>query len=162
MLLVTALIGLLSYAKFALPNVGAAPEIKVEMTPENIARGENLAKYVFDCIACHSSRDWTKFSGPPIEATFGMGGELFDQKMGFPGSYYASNITPEGISRYTDGELFRVITTGVTKEGKALFPIMPYPYCGQMKSEDLDAIFEFLKTVKPIKNRVEKFTPSFF
>ena len=48
LLLVTALIGLLSYAKFALPNVGAAPEIKVEMTPENIARGEYLAKYVFD------------------------------------------------------------------------------------------------------------------
>ena len=54
-----------------------------------------------------------------------MGGDVFDQKFGFPGKYYAKNITPEGISRYTDGELFRVITTGVTKEGKALFPVMP-------------------------------------
>ena len=85
-----------------------------------------------------------------------MGGELFDQKMGFPGSYYASNITPEGISRYTDGELFRVITTGVTKEGKAFFPIMPYPYYGQMDEADIRSVIAYIRTLKPIKNDVPK------
>ena len=109
MIVVIFIAGGMSYVKLALPNVGAASEMKIESTPENIARGEYLANHVTVCIDCHSKRDWTKFSGPPIEGTFGMGGEIFDQKYGFPGAYYAANITPEGISRYTDGELFRVI-----------------------------------------------------
>lgn len=149
-----ALVSLLGYLKIALPNVGPVPEMKVELTPERIARGEYLANHVSVCIDCHSKRDWTKFSGPPTPGTYGMGGELFDQKYGFPGSYYAKNITPEGISRYTDGELFRTITTGVTKEGKAMFPVMPFHYYGQMDPEDIKSIIAYIRTLKPIKNDV--------
>lgn len=144
----------LGYIKLALPNVGAAPDIKVEITPERIARGEYLANHVTVCIDCHSKRDWSKFSGPPDSSTLGMGGDVFDQKYGFPGTYYASNITPEGISNYTDGELFRAITTGVNKEGKALFPVMPYKYFGQMDEEDIKSIIAYIRTLKPIKNHV--------
>jgi mono/diheme cytochrome c family protein len=116
----------LLYIKIAMPNVGSAPDIKIDATPERLALGEYLAYHVTVCIDCHSRRDWSRFSGPPAEGTIGMGGDLFDQKYGFPGTYYAKNITPSGISRYADGELFRVITTGVDKEGKALFPVMPF------------------------------------
>lgn len=107
--------GGLAYLKFFLPNVGAAPVLKAEATPDRVARGEYLANHVTVCIDCHSKRDWSRFSGPPLDGTFGMGGDVFDQKVGFPGVFYARNITPEGIGRYTDGELFRLITTGVTK-----------------------------------------------
>jgi len=149
------------YIKLFLPNVGPAPVMTVERTPERIARGEYLANHVTNCIACHSTRDWTRFAGPPLEESKGMGGELFDQKIGFPGAYYAKNITPEGISRYTDGELFRVITTGVTKEGKALFPVMPYPYYGQMDEEDIRSIIAYIRTLKPIKNEVPQASSDF-
>ena len=128
LLVAVLLSGTLVYIKFALPDVGPAPFLKVEMTPERIARGEYLANHVAVCIDCHSKRDWTRFSGPPAEGTYGMGGGLFDQKFGFPGVYFAKNITPAGINRYTDGELFRVITTGVNKEGEAMFPVMPFHY----------------------------------
>jgi len=138
--IVLAIVTLVSFVKFALPNVGAAPDMKVEATPERIARGEYLANHVTVCIDCHSSRDWSKFSGPPIEGTYGKGGELFDQKFGFPGSYTSKNITPANISNWTDGELFRVITTGVDKDGKALFPVMPFHYYGQMDEEDIKCI----------------------
>ncbi|GAB1429668.1 c-type cytochrome [Ignavibacteria bacterium] len=151
-----AILSAMSYLKFALPNVGDAPDMKIEATPERIARGEYLANHVTVCIDCHSKRDWTKFSGPPIEGTFGQGGEVFDQKFGFPGTYYAVNITPEGIGNYTDGELFRAITTGVNKEGKALFPVMPYHYYGQMDPEDIKCIIAYIRTLKPIKNDVPK------
>lgn len=154
-LIVIFIIGALSYLKFALPNVGAAPEMKVESTPEKIARGEYLANHVSVCIDCHSSRDWSKFSGPPIEGTFGKGGETFDQKFGFPGSYISKNITPAGIGSWTDGELFRAITTGVNKDGKALFPIMPYPHFGTMDEEDVKCIITYIRTLKPIE-----FTPA--
>lgn len=144
----------LLYLKFALPNIDAAPEMKVEMTPERIARGEYLANHVAVCIDCHSQRDWSRFSGPPKEGTYGMGGDLFDQKFGFPGAYYAKNITPAGISYYTDGELFRTITTGVDKHGKALFPVMPFHYYGQMDIEDVESIIAYIRTLKPIENPV--------
>lgn len=144
----------LGYLKFALPDIAAAPVLKVELTPERIARGEYLANHVTVCIDCHSTRDWSKFSGPPTPGTLGKGGDIFDQKFGFPGVYYAKNITPEGISRYTDGELFRTITTGVSKEGKALFPVMPFHYYGQMDEEDIKSIIAYIRTLKPIASNV--------
>ncbi len=147
-------ISAISYITLALPNVGSAPDIKVDMTPERISRGEYLANHVTVCIDCHSTRDWTKFSGPPKKGTFGMGGEKFDQSLGFPGKYYARNITPAGISQYTDGELFRLITTGVNKQGKALFPVMPFHYYGQMDQEDIKSIIAYIRTLQPIENNI--------
>ncbi len=150
-----------SYVKFVLPDVGEAPDLKIEITTERVARGDYLANHVAICMDCHSTRDWSKFSGPPIEGTLGMGGEKFDQKMGFPGTYYASNITPEGIARYTDGELFRIITTGVNKEGKAIFPVMPYEHYSQMDKEDINSIIAYIRSLKPIKNDVPESSSDF-
>ena len=124
--LVVAIAGLLTYVKLALPNVGEAEDLKIEYTPERIERGRYLATSVTICMDCHSKRDYSKFSGPLTEGTLGMGGDRFDQTVGLPGVFFARNITSEGISRYTDGELYRVITTGVTMEGRSMFPLMPY------------------------------------
>jgi mono/diheme cytochrome c family protein len=159
--IIVLITGALLYLKIALPNVGSAPDITVEATPERLARGEYLANHVTVCIDCHSKRDWSRFSGPPAEGTIGMGGDLFDQKFGFPGKYYAKNITPAGISRYTDGELYRVITTGVDKDGKALFPVMPYIYYGQMDEEDIMSIIAYIRTLKPIENEVPESSSDF-
>ena len=161
MVLVLLIVILISYVKIALPNVGDAPDLKVEGTAGRIARGEYLANNVTVCIDCHSTRDWSKFSGPIVEGSFGKGGELFDQKFGFPGSFYARNITPQGISRYTDGELFRLITTGVNKEGKAIFPVMPYHNYGRMDEEDIKSIIAYIRTLKPIKNDIPPSSPDF-
>jgi mono/diheme cytochrome c family protein len=146
--------GILIYVKTALPDVGPAPDLKVEITPERLERGEYLAYNITMCIDCHSTRDWNKFSGPPVDGTHGQGGEIFSREMGFPGTYYASNITPSGIGDWTDGELFRAITAGVNKEGKALFPVMPYPYFGKMDIEDVYSIIAYIRTLKPIENTV--------
>lgn len=149
------------YIKFALPNIKAAPVLKVELSPERIARGEYLANHVAVCIDCHSTRDWSRFSGPPTEGTFGKGGDVFDQKFGFPGVYYAKNITPEGISRYSDGDLFRTITTGVDKDGRAMFPVMPFHYYGQMDEEDIKSIIAYIRTLPAIKNEIPESTSDF-
>lgn len=145
---------LLTYVKTALPDVGEAEEIKIEYTPERIERGRYLANAVAACVDCHSKRDWSKFSGPLTPGTLGMGGDRFDQTVGMPGVFYARNITPAGISRYTDGELFRVITTGVTKEGRAMFPLMPYPYYGKMDKEDIYSLIAYIRTLEPKTNDV--------
>jgi hypothetical protein len=159
--IVIAIGGLISYVKVALPNVGAATEMKVESTPERVERGRYLANCVDACMDCHSTRDWTKFSGPLKEGTLGKGGERFDRQFGFPGVYFSRNITPKGISRYTDGELFRVITTGVTKEGRAMFPVMPYPLYANMDPDDIKCIIAYLRTLAPIENNVPESVSDF-
>jgi hypothetical protein len=151
----------IAYVKFALPNVGDTESLSVELTPERIERGKYLAHSVTVCMDCHAVRDWSKFSGPPAEGTLGKGGDRFDQSVGIPGVFFAKNITPFGIQRYTDGELLKVITTGVTKEGKALFPIMPYAYYGKMDREDIYDIIAYIRSLKPIESEIPESIPDF-
>jgi mono/diheme cytochrome c family protein len=162
LLAVVVLVGaLVTYVKSALPDVGQPEEITVERTPERIERGRYLAHSVTICMDCHSTRDWTKFSGPLTDGTLGKGGERFDQSVGMPGVFISKNITPEGIARYTDGELFRVITTGVSKEGKAMFPLMTFRYYGKMDREDIYSIIAYIRTLEPITNPVLESEPDF-
>lgn len=158
---VVGVIGAMAYVKLALPNVGAAPEMKVEITPARAARGEYLAQHVALCADCHSTRDYSRFSGPMTPGTMGKGGELFDQKMGFPGFFTAKNITPYGIGEWTDGEIYRAITTGVSRDGHAFFPVMPYPYYRHMNEEDAKSIVAYLRTLPPIENRPADSKPDF-
>ena len=149
-LLLVLLVGVgvaITYVKLALPNVGKAPDLKIEATPERIARGAYLANHVTVCIDCHSSRDWSKFAGPLQPASIGAGGEAFNQQMGFPGNFCAPNITPYHLKNWTDGELFRAITTGVNKDGRALFPVMPYKSYGKMDKEDIYAIIAYIRSL---------------
>ncbi len=159
--IVLIIAGALSYVKLALPNVGEPEDLKIDYTTERIERGRYLANTVTVCMDCHSKRDWSKFSGPLTEGTLGMGGDVFDQSMGLPGVFYARNITPAGIQRYTDGELFRVITTGVTKEGRAMFPLMPYPYYGRMDKEDIYSIISYVRSIPAKENAVPDSKPDF-
>lgn len=156
LLVVVAVAIAIGYTMYMLPNVGDAPKLTIERTPERIARGEYLANSVTVCMDCHSRRDWSQFSGPIKEGTLGGGGEIFDRNLGFPGVFYSRNITPYGIGSWTDGEVFRAITTGVSKDGSALFPVMPYHYYGQMATEDIYAIIAYIRTLAPIKNEIPK------
>ncbi len=160
-IIVISIAGILTYAKVALPNVGEAEDLKIDHTAERIQRGRYLANTVTVCMDCHSKRDWSKFSGPLAEGTLGMGGDRFDQSIGLPGVFFARNITPSGISRYTDGELFRLITSGVTKEGRAMFPLMPYPYYGRMDKEDIYDIISYVRSIPSIENSVPDSEPDF-
>ncbi|MDX2190617.1 MAG: c-type cytochrome [Bacteroidota bacterium] len=145
------------YVKVALPGLGPAPIITVQKTTERLERGKYLANHVAVCMDCHSTRDWTFFSGPLKPKTLGMGGERFGREMGFPGEYYSSNITPYGISGYSDGELYRLITTGVKSDGKPIFPVMPYHNYGKLDPEDIYSIIAYVRSLAPITNDV---TPS--
>ena len=149
------------YLKFMLPDVGDAPDLKVERTPERVARGKYLANSVTICMDCHSQRDWSKWSGPLKPGTFGGGGEPFDRKMGFPGDFYSRNITPYGLKDWTDGEVYRAITTGVSRDGEPLFPVMPYSHYGTLDNEDIYSIIAYVRSLPEVKNDVKKHDPDF-
>jgi mono/diheme cytochrome c family protein len=153
-LLIVGIVALFLFVKFALPNVGELEYLSIKPTETRLERGRYLANHVSVCVDCHSTRNWNKFSGPLVEGTLGKGGEVFDQRFGFPGSFYSKNITPYGIGDWTDAEVLRAIASGVSKNGKALFPIMPHPNFGKMDKEDLVSIIVYLRSLKPIESKV--------
>ena len=124
-----------------------------------IARGKYLALHVAACIHCHSHRDFTKYAGPVVAGTEGGGGQLFDSSElnVIPGKIYSANITPDsatGIGSWTDAEILRAITQGINKNGDTLFPLMPYANFNRMAKSDLLSIVAYLRTLKPISNKV--------
>ncbi|AQG80173.1 c-type cytochrome [Spirosoma montaniterrae] len=151
----------LSYVKLALPNVGPAPKLAIKPTTAQIEHGRYLANHVAACIDCHSTRDFTKLAGPMVPGTEGKGGEAFVREMGFPGNFYAANITPASLGSWTDGEIFRAITTGVNRDGRALFPVMPYQSYARMDPEDIYDIIAYLRSLKPIPNKIPAAEPDF-
>ncbi|QQL49460.1 c-type cytochrome [Mucilaginibacter ginkgonis] len=151
--LIVIIIAAGTFVKVALPNTGKAPKIKIERTAERIKRGDYLANHVSVCMDCHSTRDWGSYAGPMIGG-LGAGGEKFDQQMGFPGKFYAPNITPYKLANWTDGEIYRALTTGVNNNGKALFPLMPWEHVGLMDREDVYSIIAYLRTLPAINKDV--------
>lgn len=151
----------LAYVKLALPNVGPAPALTIRPTAAQIEHGCYLANHVAACIDCHSTRDFTKRTGPMVAGTAGKGGEGFRREAGFPGNYYAPNLTPAHLGNWTDGELYRAITAGVSVDGHALFPVMPYKNYAQMAPADIKDIIAYLRSLRPIANDVPASEPDF-
>jgi len=152
--LILALVAASLYFIKSYPAVDPAPDLQVEMTAERMERGRYLAHHVAVCMDCHSTRDWGAFSGPLVDGTLGQGGELFTRDMGFPGDFYAPNLSPHHLNSWTDGEIYRAITSGVSKDGRPLFPVMPYPAFGQMAEEDIYAIIAYVRSLPMQENEV--------
>jgi hypothetical protein len=141
----------ISYITLALPNVGDAENIKINITPQRIKNGEYLVRHVVSCADCHSPHYVDRFGGPIDSLRLGGGGEVFDQSVGFPGHVVVPDITPAKLKDWTDGELFRTITTGVKKDGTPIFPMMPWPYFSKMDREDVYDIIAYIRSLKPIE-----------
>jgi mono/diheme cytochrome c family protein len=157
--LAIAVVGVAGFAAYFVnkyPDAGPAPSLRVEATPARVERGRYLANHVTVCIDCHSTRDWAKFSGPVVPGTEGLGGFKFGEELGLPGVLYAKNITPYAIGSMSDGQLFHTITSGIGKDGSALFPLMPYPNYNQMSDEDIASVIAYIRTLAPLKSEVPK------
>src|SRR4051812_38808516 len=76
------------------PLIAPASDVKVEMTPERIARGKYIFEIAADCDGCHSLHDFSRFAGPVIESTRGQG-QVMPAELGLPGRVAARNITPD-------------------------------------------------------------------
>jgi hypothetical protein len=150
--LVVGIASLLAYVTLAMPNVGEAENLKIKVTPQMLERGKYLVENVSACMDCHSKRDFSKWAAPVIAESRGGGGEAWTEEMGLPGNIYSRNITPFAIGDWTDGELFRALTTGVSKDGSALFPLMPYHNYGKADRNDIISIIAYLRTISSNKN----------
>lgn len=150
-----ALVGCgIAYLFLAFPKYEAAdPKLHVTATPAELARGQYLAEHVGACVTCHSQRDFSRFSGPVSPGTEGQGGETFGHGEGLPGEIVAPNITHAAIGSWSDGELSRAITSGVSKDGRALFPLMNYPGYATLCERDLRAVIGYVRTLPAIEHQ---------
>jgi mono/diheme cytochrome c family protein len=162
-----------SYLSLRKPAQRPASAEKVEATPERVARGRYLVHHVSVCLDCHSERT-SAYALPIKPGREGVGGFIWDKRIGFPGTLAAANLTPDldtGLGKWTDGEILRAMREGVDREGNALFPIMPYGHYSKMSDEDAKSIVAYLRTVAPQRyarpkkaldvplNFIEKFVP---
>jgi mono/diheme cytochrome c family protein len=140
------------------PAIAPASDLKVEMTPERIARGKYIFEIAADCDGCHSLRDFSRFGGPVVESGRGQG-VVFPPEMGLPGRVVARNITPDqetGIGNWTDGEKIRAIREGVSRDGRALFTMMPYGNFRHMSDEDVYSLVAYMNSLPPVRNPLPK------
>ena len=163
----------LSYLSLRKPAQRAAAATKIDATPQRVARGQYLVQHVTICFDCHSERTYA-YGMPFKPGREGVGGFVWDKKIGFPGTLAAANLTPDretGLGQGTDGEILRAMRAGVDREGNALFPIMPYGHYRHMSDDDAQSIVAYLRTLAPQKyakpkksldvplNFIEKFIP---
>lgn len=122
------------------PPVTSVPEPD---PADKLAYGAYLAGPVAHCTECHSPMGPM---GPDLENNLGAGG------MEIPGPWGVSvsaNITPTGLSEWSDPEVKKMITTGTRPDGSPMMPPMPYPAYATMTAADLDAIVAYLRTLPP-------------
>ncbi len=147
-----------TYIALATPKSRPARDVRVEITPERVERGRYLFHHVADCDGCHSPRDASKFSMPPEPGKTGAGFQ-FPEELGFPGRIAGSNITPDvetGIGSWTDGEKIRAIREGISRDGRALFALMPYRQFAKMSDEDIHSLVAYLNSLPPVRNALPK------
>lgn len=140
----------LIFFTIAYPQVGDAPELVIEETPERLVRGKTLYENVMGCTSCHSERQIDRYALPPVAGSEGGGGTRFGPESGLPGTFYAPNITPYALKDWTDGEIYRAITAGLSRDGRALAPIMPYLIYGRAATEDIFALIAYMRTLPEV------------
>ena len=139
------------------PFVGAKArpltDRRFQPTPARIDRGKYLVTTAqTPCILCHSAWDTT---GGGLREVAGK--ELTGRNWAPDGVPFltAPNLTPDpetGIGNRTDDELARAIREGISHDGRALFPIMPYDKLRDLPDEDLASVIVYLRSVKPVRN----------
>ena len=125
------------------PPVASVPDVP---RADKVKYGEYLAGPVGHCVECHTplvhgKHDWSRI---------GQGGMEFNGPWGVS---VARNITPhpeDGLGKWSDAEIKRAVTQGVSKNGTKLYPPMAYSLYAKVKDEDLDAIVAYLRTLKPL------------
>jgi hypothetical protein len=74
------------------------------------------------------------------------------------GVSFASNLTPDnetGIGTLSEAMFIKTLREGkLMGVGRPLLPPMPWPAFAQKTDEDLKAIYAYLMSLKPIKNKV--------
>jgi mono/diheme cytochrome c family protein len=115
-----------------------------------VKRGDYLVNGIMTCGNCHSPK------GPQgdIPGKEFSGGLSWDEP---PFKVTAPNITPDkdtGIGKWSDADIKKVLRTGEMPNGVHVAMVMPTGFYHIMTEHDLNAVVAYLRTLKPISNKV--------
>lgn len=161
------------------------PKQKQMTNEEMIARGEYLVNFG-GCNDCHSPKIYTDL-GPIPDTTRLLAGHFgglnipkVDTSVIGPGKWYLSNgdltawvgpwgisfsanLTPDvstGIGGWNVEVFIRAMRNGLhLGAGRPILPPMPFMGLAGLKDEDLKSVFAYLKSIKPISNKVPEPVP---
>jgi mono/diheme cytochrome c family protein len=144
------------------PPAIAAP-VKAAPDAEVLERGKYLVSHVAACAGCHSPRRADRTLDPELWLS-GIDC-LLDVAPADPnvGCLNSRNLTNHetGLKNRSDREIKDMFLHGVRPDGKALHPMMPYAFYGNMREADADAIIAYLRTVPGIDRQVARNQPPF-
>jgi mono/diheme cytochrome c family protein len=123
-------------------------------SPERLARGKYIVEGPAHCFHCHTEPDLNDPAGIGIAAKQGAGWQMPIPELNNPWSANITSDVATGIGGWTDDESAGAIQEGVDKQGRALFPIMPYLKFRNLTDEDLASIVVFLRTIPPVNHAV--------
>jgi len=144
----------------------------------SVARG----KYLVNAMGCDDCHTPTKMgaNGPESDMSLRLSGHQASMTLPPPpppsgpwvvsgiatttawsgpwGISYTRNLTPDkatGLGEWTEQQFVDTMRTGRRQgRGREILPPMPWPAFKNLNDADLKAIFAYLKTVKPLENKV--------
>ena len=132
-----------SFALLATASAGAHA-VGGQDSYELVEKGRYIST-LGDCTACHT------IPGKPLFS----GGVAIDTPFG---KLLGANITPDqqtGIGRWNFEEFEASMARGHRRDGKQLYPAMPYAAYTKVTREDNQALWAYLRTIEPVHNEVE-------
>lgn len=157
--------------------LGASPALAAESG--DVARGAYLAK-IMACNDCHTPwkmgaagpepdmsrmlsghpQDLAMPAAPAVGAgPWGWAGAATNTAFAGPwGVSFTANLTPDaetGLGKWTAETFIQAIRSGRHEgQGRPILPPMPYPQYRNASDDDLRALFAFLRSIPPVRNRV--------
>lgn len=175
--ILSLVLALTAASSVAVRAVGAAPG-PTPTTAERVARGEYLVRYG-SCHDCHTPHKLGP-KGPEPDMTRALSGHPGDLVLPAPpamngpwmwagvgtftafagpwGVSFTANLTPDketGLGNWTEDMFVMALRTGRHEgKGRPILPPMPYQYVGSLSDEDLKAVFAYLQSIPPVRNKV--------
>lgn len=152
----------------------------------SVARGEHLVT-VMDCNICHTRKKMSDH-GPVPDMDFMLSGHAssstlpeIDKSLVAPGKWvlfnqdftasvgpwgvsFSANLTPHetGLGNWTLEQFKKALREGKHKgldNGRMILPPMPWEAFAHLNDNDIESIYEYLKTIPPIDNLVPEPIP---
>ncbi len=142
---------------------GNAPDVRRPAKTDSVEYGKYITT-IAGCAECHTPQN----HGQPVEGFELAGGFEFPLPTG--GTVRSANITPDpatGIGNWSADAFvarfeYYAQPTGMTIPVAAgqFNTVMPWTMYGGMDTDDLRAMYHYLRTITPVANQVIKFTPA--
>ena len=147
----TEIVSPVKYLIRSAPQPVTAP-VAAPDTSDPVKRGAYLVQ-IAACSDCHTPQS----KGQPLRGRDFAGGFVLE---GPWGKVASANLTPDpsGIPYYDEAMFVETIRTGYMG-ARRLSQIMPWHVFRNMTDEDLKSVFGYLRTLAPVKHRVDNTEP---